>query len=95
MNDIRLSVEDVPALIAAINRLTSAVEALTPSTAKPDTRTDPPLTDEEVSQRLGVSPFTVRSWRTKGIGPRYFKVGRAVRYRLADVDAYERQRKTS
>ena len=50
-----------------------------------------PLTDVEVAERLGVSRFTVRSWRLKGVGPRFLKMGRAVRYRSQDVDEYERQ----
>lgn len=50
-----------------------------------------PLTDIEVAARLGVSRFTVRSWRLKGTGPRFLKMGRAVRYRAEDVTAYERQ----
>ena len=49
------------------------------------------LTDVEVAARLGVSRFTVRSWRLKGVGPRFLKMGRAVRYRPQDVDEYERQ----
>lgn len=49
------------------------------------------LTDVEVAARLGVSRFTVRSWRLKGLGPRFLKMGRAVRYRHEDVDEYERQ----
>lgn len=49
------------------------------------------LTDIEVAARLGVSRFTVRSWRLKGIGPRFLKLGRAVRYRPEDVDEYVRQ----
>jgi excisionase family DNA binding protein len=49
------------------------------------------LTDIEVATRLGVSRFTVRSWRLKGIGPRFLKLGRAVRYRSEDVDEYVRQ----
>ena len=49
------------------------------------------LTDVEVAARLGVSRFTVRSWRLKGLGPRFLKMGRAVRYRPQDVDDYERQ----
>ena len=53
-----------------------------------ETRT---LTDVQVAERLGVSRFTVRSWRLKGVGPRFLKMGRAVRYRSQDVDEYERQ----
>ncbi len=49
------------------------------------------LTDIEVASRLGVSRFTMRSWRLKGVGPRFLKMGRAVRYRPQDVDEYERQ----
>lgn len=49
------------------------------------------LTDIEVATRLGVSRFTVRSWRLKGIGPRFLKMGRAVRYRPEDVREYEQR----
>ena len=49
------------------------------------------LTDIDVAARLGVSRFTVRSCRIKGQGPRFMKMGRAVRYRTQDVDEYERQ----
>ena len=49
------------------------------------------LTDIEVAARLGVSRFTVRSWRLKGVGPRFLKMGRAVRYRPEDVREYEQQ----
>ena len=45
------------------------------------------LSDIEVAERLGVSPFTVRAWRHKGQGPRFMKMGRAVRYRSEDVSA--------
>lgn len=62
--------------------------ALESSFAPSDKRT---LTDVEVAARLGVSRFTVRSWRLKGLGPRFLKMGRAVRYRPQDVDEYERQ----
>ena len=58
-------------------------------------RSDPfrrkPLTDVEVASRLGVSRFTVRAWRLKGHGPKFLKMGRAVRYRPEDVDEFERQ----
>jgi predicted DNA-binding transcriptional regulator AlpA len=49
------------------------------------------LTDIEVATRLGVSRFTVRSWRLKGVGPRFLKMGRAVRYRTEDVQEYEQR----
>lgn len=62
--------------------------SLEESSSTPSGRT---LTDVEVANRLGVSRFTVRSWRLKGIGPRFLKMGRAVRYRPQDVDDYERQ----
>jgi len=63
--------------------------ALDKSFTSPSSKTT--LTDVEVAQRLGVSRFTVRSWRLKGVGPRFLKMGRAVRYRPQDVDDYERQ----
>ena len=67
----------------------NGVVKLEESFAQPSDRRT--LTDVEVAARLGVSRFTVRSWRLKGVGPRFMKMGRAVRYRPQDVDEYERQ----
>lgn len=51
----------------------------------------PPLIDVEVATRLGVSRFTLRAWRLKGMGPRFLKMGRAVRYRPEDVEEFQRR----
>lgn len=49
------------------------------------------LIDElTLASRLGVSRSTLQSWRYTGRGPRFIKLGRMVRYRNADVDAYLR-----
>jgi len=48
------------------------------------------LTPQDVATRLGVSTTTLSTWRcTKRYPLPYVKVGRLVRYRLADVDAFE------
>jgi hypothetical protein len=38
------------------------------------------------ARRLGVSPSFLAKARMRGIGPRYRKLGRAVRYAQADLD---------
>ena len=43
------------------------------------------LTSKEAAERLRLRPNTLEIWRTKGIGPNYRKVGRAVRYVEAEV----------
>lgn len=48
------------------------------------------LTPQHVADRLGVSTTTLSTWRcTKRYPLPYVKVGRLVRYRLADLDAFE------
>ncbi|WP_291975331.1 MULTISPECIES: helix-turn-helix domain-containing protein [unclassified Chelatococcus] len=42
-------------------------------------------TVSEVGTRLGLSISTLNSWRSKGRGPRFVKVGSRVRYRDEDV----------
>ncbi|MGD1092685.1 MAG: helix-turn-helix domain-containing protein [Bryobacteraceae bacterium] len=39
------------------------------------------LTERQASHVIGVSPDTLRAWRRKGTGPRWFKAGRLCRYR--------------
>ncbi|MUN61586.1 helix-turn-helix domain-containing protein [Kocuria sediminis] len=47
------------------------------------------LSMQDLSDRYGVPLQTVRRWRTTNYGPAGFAVGRYVRYRLADVEAWE------
>ena len=51
---------------------------------------EPLLADKQLSESLGGEPSvpTLRSWRYKGEGPPYIKVGRLIRYRLSDVEAW-------
>lgn len=41
-----------------------------------------------VSKRIDVSEATLRRWRATGQGPAFLRVGRQVRYRASDVDAW-------
>jgi len=50
------------------------------------------LTPAELAERLGVSVRTLTDWRYRGIGPRFLKVGVHIRYRVADVLAWEQTR---
>ena len=44
------------------------------------------LTSTEVAEALGVNPSTVSRWRSQGIGPRVYWLGKACpRYRQQDV----------
>lgn len=48
------------------------------------------LTPQDVANRLGVSITTLATWRcTKRYPLAYLKVGRLVRYRIGDVEAFE------
>ncbi|MDP9458993.1 MAG: helix-turn-helix domain-containing protein [Actinomycetota bacterium] len=42
----------------------------------------------EVAAYLGVPVQTLYVWRTKGVGPRAVRVGKHLRYRWSDVDAW-------
>ncbi len=50
--------------------------------------TDRLLSPEEVARFLGVPVKTLYQWRYKGLGPQAFRVGRHLRYRPADVEAW-------
>jgi excisionase family DNA binding protein len=46
----------------------------------------------ELAKRLGVSESTLNKWRLTGVGPRFVKIGRLVKYRGSDVSEWlERQ----
>jgi hypothetical protein len=46
------------------------------------------LDTAEVAARIRTPEATVRSWRRRGIGPAFSRVGRRVLYDLADVDGF-------
>ena len=46
------------------------------------------LNNEEAAQYLGLKAATLNKWRVFGEGPPFIKVGRLVRYRRTDLDAY-------
>jgi excisionase family DNA binding protein len=49
----------------------------------------PLLTIAEVAELLGVSERTLETWRYRGRGPAFIRVGKkVVRYRLSDVEAF-------
>lgn len=45
-------------------------------------------TEREEAARLRLSMRTLQAWRTKGGGPPFIKLGKAVRYNPAEVDAW-------
>jgi predicted DNA-binding transcriptional regulator AlpA len=46
------------------------------------------LDRSQVAEMLGLSVKTLDRWALLGIGPRFRRLGRAVRYDLADVEAF-------
>ena len=46
------------------------------------------MTAAEVASYLGVPVATIYQWSYKGYGPTRIKVGRHLRYRRSDVDAW-------
>lgn len=60
----------------------SAIDALNPG----DRRV---LNENELAQRLGLSPKTLQRWRSEGRGPRYLKLSKHVSYPLEAVIEFE------
>ena len=46
------------------------------------------MTPDEVADLLQVPVATLYGWRYKGVGPLSVRVGRHIRYRRADIDAW-------
>lgn len=55
--------------------------------------TEDKLIDQRaMSERLGITTKTAETWRSRGFGPRYVKVGSLVRYRLSDIETWAQGR---
>ncbi len=47
------------------------------------------LPTREAGAYIGVAKSTLEDWRTRGIGPRFVRLGtKSIRYRVADLDAF-------
>ncbi len=46
------------------------------------------LSNAEAAEYLGLKAATLNKWRVYGAGPPFLKVGRLIRYRKSDLDAY-------
>ena len=53
------------------------------------------LSPEDLAARYGIDVQAVYHWNHKRTGPPYLRIGRLVRYRLADVTAWENARRVS
>jgi len=53
---------------------------------------DKHLSPKDLAEREDVPLATVYVWNSRGEGPRYLRIGKHVRYRLADVIAWENTR---
>ena len=45
-------------------------------------------TTEEAAKKMKLAKSTLEAWRSRGGGPVYIKMGRAVRYRDEDIEAF-------
>ena len=48
------------------------------------------LCQEHVSRRWGISTRTLEGWRYLRKGPRFVRIGGRIRYRLSDLEEFER-----
>ena len=46
------------------------------------------ITEVELAARLNVSRSYLRKMRSEGVGPKYYKLGVAIRYSATDADAW-------
>lgn len=60
----------------------------TPATASQLPQGAAVVSTRDAATYVGFTEQWMRSMRTDGTGPRYLKVGRAVRYRVSDLDAW-------
>jgi hypothetical protein len=50
---------------------------------------DAALNEQLAAEFLGLSARTLQAWRVRGGGPRFYRAGRAVRYRRRELLAFQ------
>lgn len=53
-----------------------------------------PLSTQELADRLGIPSDELARWRRHGKGPCFIKIGRLIRYTVAEVELYEQRFKS-
>ncbi|UVK52829.1 helix-turn-helix domain-containing protein [Mesorhizobium sp. AR02] len=55
------------------------------------------LTPDEVAERYRgeISPGTLRNWRSMRVGPSFVRIGKAVLYPIAELDAWDEQNRVA
>lgn len=46
------------------------------------------FSEKEIASMLGFQPNTLAKWRWKGIGPKFKRVGRSIRYHIDEVNHF-------
>jgi predicted DNA-binding transcriptional regulator AlpA len=46
------------------------------------------LDTKAAAEHLGLAPVTLRQWRSQERGPTFIRMGKSIRYRLADLDEW-------
>lgn len=46
------------------------------------------MSPEDLAEHFGIPVASIYAWRYRGTGPKAFKIGRHVRYRVEDVAAW-------
>jgi predicted DNA-binding transcriptional regulator AlpA len=46
------------------------------------------LNEHEVANLMGIKVRTLQKWRQRDIGPRFRRLGKAIRYDLSDVESW-------
>jgi excisionase family DNA binding protein len=67
--------------------MTSATGSLNGQTDRPSA-IEPLMSPGEVARFLGLPLRTIYRWRSRGVGPLGYRVGRHVRYRVVDVEQW-------
>ena len=68
----------------------NALPGVHPAPIKPPSASDAPglLNEHQVAEFLNMSVASVRRWRLFSKGPKFVKIGRAVRYKRGDVEMW-------
>jgi predicted DNA-binding transcriptional regulator AlpA len=83
--------DDMTKLIAAIVRKeirAALAEVGLPSNAGETTPAPAVMTERDAAEYLQMKPGTLRNWRSEGRGPKFIRLGAAVRYRPVELDEW-------
>lgn len=85
---LNLRIAELEGLAPRPNEIPAKASIITPATGPSSADRPEIMNEHQVAEHIGMSVATMRHWRLLRKGPKFIKIGSAVRYKRGDVEKW-------